>query len=305
MDQKHISSGLEGDHGNFKQDEVDDHEKVGTSVVFTDNDVGYNGMTNGSRLLNLPMHILELIGERCTDMDYMYFRATCKSCHLAAPLRKWRRQSTLFRKQISSSAPWLYVLDKIRGIITFKHPIMGDKYFKKKFPCWINKIWCSKFGWLLCSNYMERLVFFNPFTIVIHELPLVSPLKLKTLCFSAPPTSRNCMVVGFTHNQLFFYCVAREQSWRVLSLDSGYSNIYPYCFPTFDGEDLYVLCNNGLNVFKDLGQDDYPRKQVVAKIPKICPRYLARCFLMKCDQDFILVVAGKFVGLLPKLLPEM
>lgn len=116
----------------------------------------------------------------------------------------------------SLHSPWLLVLDKHREIITFTDPIFGENYFIKTPPGLIGdvKIHCSRYGWLLMEKYGGPLVFYNPFTSVIHELPLQVPCLeadpstgvihvlpqvpcFESLCFSAPPTSPDCMVVGY------------------------------------------------------------------------------------------------------------
>ncbi|GJZ09186.1 hypothetical protein Tco_0543469 [Tanacetum coccineum] len=48
------------------------------------------------RLFNLPPHVLEnLIMEFCAGVDYLKFRATCKRCHLAAPLIPWNNGKSI------------------------------------------------------------------------------------------------------------------------------------------------------------------------------------------------------------------
>ncbi|XP_022031261.1 F-box/kelch-repeat protein At1g57790 [Helianthus annuus] len=248
---------------------------------------------NESRLLNLPFHLLEMIMDHCIGVEYMGFRATCKRCHLAAPLMQWKNNKTRLRsRKYSLVSPWLMVVDKNRGRITFTDPVSGDKYFMKRSHVSIrrDKIHCSRFGWLLlCSNY-SPLVFFNPFTNVICELPYVNaPDGFDSLCFSAPPTSRDCMVVGFRargkHANVYIHS---EQTWRVIGLDFGGAR---FCFPTFCGRDVFVLCDKGeVYVFKNLfkSQGCYYKKVVSRK------RQGGECFLVKSDRQFLLIVVGDF-----------
>ncbi|GJZ63190.1 hypothetical protein Tco_0619611 [Tanacetum coccineum] len=188
----------------------------------------------------------------------------------------------------------------------YKHTMIGDKYINEKFPAvwinnmyfryasikenfpvWIEKICYSMFGWWLCYGTNGYLVFFNPFTFDAHALPLLH-FRLKSLCFSAPPTSHDCIIAGFGECYVFIHCVARGKSWRCVSgLDLRGKS-------TFDGRDLYVLCNKGqLNVFRDLAQHDYSRLKVVAEAPESCCRSPAQYYLMKCDQKFLLVIADE------------
>ncbi|KAJ0635598.1 hypothetical protein HanOQP8_Chr17g0652661 [Helianthus annuus] len=112
---------------------------------------------NESHLLDLPFHLLEMIMDHCIGVEYMGFRATCKRCHLAAPLIQWKNNKTRLRLcKYSLVSPWLMVVDKNRGRITFTDPVSGAKYFMKRSHVSIrrDKIHCSRFGWLLlCNNY--------------------------------------------------------------------------------------------------------------------------------------------------------
>lgn len=76
---------LERDHGKgvCTLEENKDDKIVVRSV--TDDEVE----SNESCLLNLPSHVLEMIAELCVGVEYMYFCATCKRCHLGAPLIQW------------------------------------------------------------------------------------------------------------------------------------------------------------------------------------------------------------------------
>lgn len=100
------------------------------------------------------------------------------------------------------------------------------------------------FGWLLLYDTYRHLVFYNPFTSDIYKL-LVLPYMFETLCFSAPPTSPDCMVAGFSEGLMIIHFVAWGQSWSLLNLDFGIANRHSFCFATSNGRDLYVICNKG------------------------------------------------------------
>lgn len=150
----------------------------------------------------------------------------------------------------------------------------------------ITKYVVPKYGWLLFKNYARGLVFYNPFIEEICKLP-ESDSSLRIVCFSAPPTSPDCMVVGFVGNNVYIHFVAKEPSWRILPIDFG-----DVCFATFYGQDLYALCNNGkVHVFRDLVEDEFSREQVVAELPGI--RSWEQHYIMKCDQHLLLVIVGE------------
>ncbi|PWA82111.1 hypothetical protein CTI12_AA181340 [Artemisia annua] len=253
-----------------------------------------------SHLLNLPPHVLEmLIMEFGAGVDYLKFRATCKRCHLAAPLIPWNNgKASKIMQKYSVPSPWLIVFDKHKGIITLTDPAFGDKYFirtPQELICDF-QIKCSRFGWLLIFKPGGSLMFFNPFTSDIIELPELPELPdTDIICFSAPPTSPNCMVVGITLQIIQCYAcihtVGGEPSWRrfVLGIwDDKFFNS-----GTLYGRDLYALREDGGDVFREMGTEA-PSRERLAKAPTSCCKSLPQCFLLKCDQHLLRVIVGKF-----------
>ncbi|XP_076915010.1 F-box/kelch-repeat protein At1g57790-like [Bidens hawaiensis] len=264
-----------------------------TEIVVRPVNGEFHSTTSESHLLNMPLHILESIMELCVGVEYMKFRATCKRCSLAAPLIQWSTKTKL--KSCSLISLWLMVLDNYQDTITFIDPMFGDMYFMKT-PQELKggyEIHCSRYGWLLMYKFEKgsRLVFFNPFTVDIRELPEVK--YMESFCFSAPPTSPNCMVVGFTRAGAWHVCiyfVSRESAWSVYSLEFG-SDPYYFHFPIFRGQDIYTLCNDErIEVFRDLTDDDYSWEDI-GDVPS---RSSAQYFLSNCDQHLLLVIIGKF-----------
>ncbi|MFS7908245.1 hypothetical protein Hanom_Chr01g00080901 [Helianthus anomalus] len=51
--------------------------------------------------------------------------------------------------------------------------------------------------------------------------------------------------------------VSRESIWHLISLNLV--GAYSFQFPTFNGRDVYTLCNNnkGLNVFTNMAEVDF------------------------------------------------
>nr|GEX19223.1 cation/H+ exchanger, cation/H+ exchanger, CPA1 family [Tanacetum cinerariifolium] len=152
---------LEDDHEEARC--TDDSKQEVDQIVgraATHNEIGLE-----SNLLNLPSDILEMIIKRCIGVEYMSFRATCKSCHVAAPLIKWSNETSVRRLQTYSFVS----------------------------PCDLRK--------LPEANY-----------------------NFTSMCFSAPPTSPDCMVVGFPGTYeciVLIHFVAREPSWHLLKVIVG------------------------------------------------------------------------------------
>ncbi|XP_071708049.1 uncharacterized protein [Rutidosis leptorrhynchoides] len=252
---------------------------------------------NESCLHNIPFDVLKMIMGHCVGVEYLNFRAACKLCRLAAPPIRWRDESSSRRlRNYSLSSPWLMVVDKYRGIMTFTDPFSGDTYFVEdsKLSIVDNQMYCSRYGWLLFgSGEFDCPVFLNPFTSDLHKLPEFGCIK--SLCFSAPPNSSDCMVAGFSFNEgqrYFIYSVgALDPSWRFLHLgDDDY--IYSL---TFIGRDLYALGKEGqVIVFKTLGEGEI-RKFVLTKAPvSSCNSMATQYFMMSCGEHLLIVIVGEF-----------
>ncbi|PWA44234.1 hypothetical protein CTI12_AA531030 [Artemisia annua] len=284
---------LEGGH---KQEE----EKIVVSKVKS-HEAEFIGTTDESHLLNLPFGVLEMIMAYSVGVEYMNFRASCKLCYFAAPIIKW---SNLQLQAYSLVSPWLMVFGKHN--ITLIDPMFGDKYFIKT-PRELElisevKIHCSRFGWLLMRKDGRALFFFNPLTSDIRELPRET--YLESVDFSAPPTSPDCMVIGFTsHGECHVYIlfVGRESFWRKYALGFGNDDPYLYRFPAFYGGDVYALCNGkGVDVFK-WGVDDkliwecVLEEAPISQCTSKTQHFLVKCdHKYKCDQHLILVIVGEF-----------
>ncbi|KAJ0519836.1 hypothetical protein HanIR_Chr10g0452691 [Helianthus annuus] len=230
--------------------------------------------------------------ELCVGVEYLKFCATCKQCHLAAPTVQWSKGGRLQAHSLVSS-PWLMVLDKYLGIISFIDPMFGDKYFLKTPIGNVEEIHCSMYGWLLIRKHNGNLMFYNPFSSDISELPQVP--NLDSYCFSTPPTSSDCMVVGFTpHGEwhVYIHYVAREPSWRSFHLNFCGDVLHSFHFATLcGGSNLYALYNNGGLEFIDTDNNGWRK---VEGPRSTCGGSLKQNFLMKCDQQLLLVIMSEF-----------
>ncbi|PWA58987.1 hypothetical protein CTI12_AA395500 [Artemisia annua] len=261
-----------------------------------------SGTNNGvefknSHLLNIPFDLLEMIMEQSVGVEYMNFRATCKQCLLAAPLIKWSNETSLRRLQTHSLvSPWLMKVDTRRGIITFTDPLLGDNYILKNSKVLSDendKLCYSRFGWLLFwKRGLNCLVFFNPFTNDLRELPETEH-DLRSLCFSAPPTSADCMVVGFTTECVYIHYVNQERTWREVCF--GTDPPSPVFFSGFYGGKVYVSCEQGeLCVINNIGKKGHTWGQFEAEAPKGGCRSTEQFFITNCDQHTLLVTVSEY-----------
>ncbi|XP_071719486.1 uncharacterized protein [Rutidosis leptorrhynchoides] len=255
---------------------------------------------NESRLHNIPFDVLEMIMKYCVGVEYLNFRATCRLCCLAAPLIKWSNELQILHNY-SLNSPCLMVISKYREIITFTDVLSGDNYFiKKNFQVLSivdDRMYCSRYGWLLFeSKEFECPVFFNPFTSDVRKLLDFEIGFIKSLCFSAPPNSSNCIVAGFAvyeGQRFIIYSVDGEPSWRVIHLDDDHNFRYSL---TFIGRDLYALGQDGeVIAFKDFGKEEV-RRIVLSKAPISSCDAMSQYFLMSCDEHLLVVIVGDEFG---------
>ncbi|GJX70717.1 hypothetical protein Tco_0307888 [Tanacetum coccineum] len=287
---------LEGDHVQHIKQEKDKDDEIVVRSVNGDYEVEFNSTKDKSHLLNIPFHVLEMVMEYCVGVEYLKFRSTCKICHLAAPLIQWGDGKASKRLQkCSLLSPWLIVFDKLKGIITFTDPLFGDKYFIKtpqESICKYSEIKCSRYGWLLILKPCGSMVFYNPFTSDIREVPRIPTTDI--YCFSAPPTSPDCMVVGLTKCSIYIHFVAGEPSWRRVVLDIAGDGFSSYRFLTLYGQDLYAMSADGeLAVYKEIGREDYCWERNVAQAPSCCASF-PQSFQVRCDEHLLQVIVGKF-----------
>ncbi|GJT74206.1 hypothetical protein Tco_1040931 [Tanacetum coccineum] len=278
-----------------------DNEIVVKSLM--NDDLNINTMRNEthednikSHLLNIPFDIMETIMEHCVGLEYLNFRATCKHCHLAAPMIQWSNETALKRlKTYSLVSPWLMVFDNRLGIITFTDPMFGDTYFIKTPQELIGdiRIRSSKYGWILMFELGGPTFFYNPFTNDIRKLPFVP--YFEDFGFSAPPTSPDCMVVACETPNVFIHFVNRESSWRGFHMDFGNIVSHSFAFPTCYGRDIYTLDEGRLYAFRNMDEGTCFWENVVAQPPKGCGcRSSAQHYLVKCDQQLLIVCVDEF-----------
>ncbi|KAJ0872471.1 hypothetical protein HanRHA438_Chr11g0524061 [Helianthus annuus] len=190
------------------------------------------------------------------------------------------------------------VFDTHQGIITFTDPMFGDKYYMKTPQELIGnvKIRCSRYGWLLVYNLShepESMMLFNPFTNDIRKLQFMG--YVRSNCFSAPPTSWDCMVVGLVADGMcvgFGQLVNSGLDWGLRFVDFGEVVPRSISFPTLYDKDVYALEAGGgggrLDVYR-LMEIEGSFWEVVAEAPRGCPSE-AQCFLVKCDEHRLLLV---------------
>ncbi|KAI3683668.1 hypothetical protein L1987_84180 [Smallanthus sonchifolius] len=144
--------------------------------------------------------------------------------------------------------------------------------------------------WLMVlDNYRDTIIFIDPLLVVPY---------LEIFCFSAPPTSPDCMVVGFTTRapwNVYIHFVSGESTWHTYDLNFGGDDLYSYRFPAFNGRDIYALCNDErVKACRDMTDDDFSWEVIVNKTPRSRCRSPMQYFLSNCDQHLLLVIISEF-----------
>ncbi|GJY42877.1 hypothetical protein Tco_0431090, partial [Tanacetum coccineum] len=134
------------------------------------------------------------------------------------------------------------------------------------------------------------LVLFNPFTDDLRELP-ESEHDLESLCFSAPPTSLDCMVVGFTTERVYFHFVNQKSTWRGVRLGTDPHTV---CFPAFYGGALFLFCEQEVMVINNLGKKDCSGEVFESEDLKGYCKSPTQYFITNCDEHRLLVGVGEY-----------
>ena len=96
--QNYVLRRLEGDHRedkstiDYKQEEERDNDEIVIIRSVSDDEMYSNGTMNESHLSNILFHVSEMIMEFSIGVEQLKFCATCKRCHLAAPMMQWRNE---------------------------------------------------------------------------------------------------------------------------------------------------------------------------------------------------------------------
>nr|XP_043612005.1 F-box protein At3g56470-like [Erigeron canadensis] len=152
----------------------------------------------------------------------------------------------------------------------------GDKYFLKTPEELIDYQICyCRFGWLLMHRIDGPMVFYNPFTNEVRELPRPE-LRLDSYCFSAPPTSLDCYVLGFLKSGRYDVYIhpagwywKEEKYWSELFRENLHANPHYFRFPTFHDGDYYALSDaGGIHVLNNLVSHDPSWEVLIAEAPE-------------------------------------
>ncbi|KAL8059411.1 hypothetical protein ABFX02_03G086100 [Erythranthe guttata] len=155
---------------------------------------------------NLPQELVDLILSNVFAKDRLNFSVVCRSWNEAVSTSQFRH------------SPCLMFYQRSKHLWRFSQ---HDNFFDMEYPELENTIiLSSNHGWLLMtSRDRKNLFFYNPFNNNMIKLP--SPTDIyTTICFSHPPTSPNCFLVGIITDNPFRPVIGvlkhGEGAWKVL-----------------------------------------------------------------------------------------
>ena len=183
----------------------------------------------------LPPELLQLVSIHLFAEDFRTFRSICKSWRSIKPTS---RQLLSVLDSTYSQIPCLMSVDYYKCSVF--HPIYHD-HMNIPELCGAT-IRYSKYGWLLLSRSDCSVFFFHPFNKIKIELPGSHPFG--TMCFSSPPTSADCLVIGVEVLGLEVGFIRRgELDWTICQF-RGYFGPAG-CNPVIHNGKCYCLSNSG------------------------------------------------------------
>ncbi|CAL1403049.1 unnamed protein product [Linum trigynum] len=122
--------------------------------------------------------------------------ADCRCFHLDC-------EKCQFHDQLSNHRlPYLVHIGQDGELVNFYNPLTNATSISplKGMNLTGAVIRCSKHGWLLMSqgSWGEQVFFFNPFTDERIDLPELDSYEFEGIAFSSPPTSSDCVVLGYS-----------------------------------------------------------------------------------------------------------
>ncbi|KAA8528061.1 hypothetical protein F0562_035070 [Nyssa sinensis] len=150
-----------------------------------------------------------------------------------------------------------------KDVYKFYDPIYDVTYYMNDNDLSECQIRFSKDGWLLVSEDLWSIFFYEPFTMTRIQLPdLLLDYRFDGISFSAAPTSSNWVIFGlcciFSDFITAFYIRSGDEDWTFVTLFPNEKEFISSCGnPVFYGDSFYCLGQDGsLGIFK-LTETDY------------------------------------------------
>ncbi|XP_026459864.1 F-box protein At1g49360-like [Papaver somniferum] len=211
------------------------------------------------------------------------------------------------RSSYTKFSPWLIFVKDNDSICNLVDPMQNNKQYLIKVPELLigAKIHYSRGGWLLMSNGMKSVFFFNPFTREIIQrpyMPMDNVLHCRLL-FSSLPTSSTYVVLSIGHwirqqNEVLgdfsIYTIERgNNSWRSEKLLNMHIDMYMTWLkdPVFYNGQIYcVEDDENLGVLSI--EDNITWKSLQKPDKQFSVNAAYRSFLIECGRDLLLVRVG-------------
>ncbi|KAI3877676.1 hypothetical protein MKW98_020157 [Papaver atlanticum] len=255
-------------------------------------------------------HMVQLISDYLTPLDYIHFRAVCRNYRSIIPLVNCSRSCSTKCLDATSLSPWMVFSKDNEAVYSFINPMHNNENYLMSIPELLqgSTIRYSKGSWLLMSKGLIGMFFYNPFTkntIKLLDLPDVDTGYLfQGICFSSLPTSSDCTVFAISSNTMdtvyVSYIKRGDEMWTYSIVASVYSppNRINMKFepalnsPIFYNGGFYCLdMNRTLGVFTLENGTEW---EVLSMIPRPNLDLIYTSYLVKFEGQLLSVLLGHY-----------
>ncbi|KAM7469661.1 hypothetical protein LguiA_007844 [Lonicera macranthoides] len=250
---------------------------------------------------NLPIDVLSLIGSSLLARDRVCFRAVCKRWQsVIPPVPCPIHEST---ESLTSTVDMvrfpLLMFSRCGGsCFSFYHPICNTTYVLDSPEIANAKIRFSKDGWLLMSQGLKGIFFFNPFIKKRIDLPdLPYTYSFEAISFSSLPMSPDCIVFGeiwtFDNSASFCFICHGEDTWNECTAEHKFDFVASHNNPVFHSGMFYYMDKNGKLGTFDPNNDSNHGWTVFPKPEQVQPcNFVRKNYLVECNGELICVFEG-------------
>ncbi|CAI0557898.1 unnamed protein product [Linum tenue] len=248
-------------------------------ILLTDNSSSSSTTDDGRHWSHdIPVELLSDVQSRLFGADRCIFRLACRTWNSVFSGSISASSNVSFVKA-TDSFPILIHIGKDAELANLFNPISNVTGILSLDGSSLAGavIHCCKHGWLLMSRggRAGKLFFFNPFTKERIDLPSML-YEFEGIAFSSPPTSFDCVVVGYTVSQQYvtIACIHRgEHEWtRRELMNDGLVFRSSFSTPVYHKGRLYILGKDGRLCIHNFKQRRTKFTNSVARPPTLIRR---------------------------------
>ncbi|XP_028089715.1 F-box/kelch-repeat protein At1g57790-like [Camellia sinensis] len=244
----------------------------------------------------LPMDLQKLGAKFVANTnvkDYMSLRSVCRGWRSLTPPIRWRSDPT----SLTSIECWLMLFEREKGLWSFCDPMNNSTYYmysKELLGC---EIRFSNDGWLLVTEGLRSVFFFEFFSKTKIKLPdLVEDYCFDGISFSASPISSDWVVFAISHTTSMVvnisYIKTGDENWTSSGHDNGRPFVLSGCNPVFFNQCFYCLGEEGsLGTFRLTGTGGSLLIRVHPQSSQ-CLQTMSRGFMVSFKKNLFSVFVG-------------